>query len=156
MINAIYMHSYIMARISYIRCDDEDVRCVPRVHTQVLVGFVFLDLYVYVCFVARCFSFCYFSIGHCVVCPSLNYVFWLVIGIFKLSFYFWWENNWYFLTLTHLHQIITSILYGTIIMYVKKLLRTFWKKKKTLFHIIHADVLLSLPWLNTCTMNTYV
>jgi hypothetical protein len=30
----------------------------------------------YVCFVDRCFSFCTFSFGHCVVCPSI-YGLWL-------------------------------------------------------------------------------
>jgi hypothetical protein len=28
-----------------------------------------------VCFVDRCLSFCPFSFGHCVVCPSSNYGF---------------------------------------------------------------------------------
>ena len=31
----------------------------------------------YVCFVDRCFSFCNISFGHCVVCPSSIYGFWL-------------------------------------------------------------------------------
>ena len=30
-----------------------------------------------VCVVNRCLSFCPFSFGHCVVCPSLIYIFWL-------------------------------------------------------------------------------
>jgi hypothetical protein len=30
-----------------------------------------------VCFVDRCLSFCPFSFGHCVVCPSSIYGFWL-------------------------------------------------------------------------------
>ena len=43
-----------------------------------LIGFVLLDLLLYrVCFVDRCLSFCPFSFGHCVVCPSLMYGFWL-------------------------------------------------------------------------------
>jgi hypothetical protein len=29
------------------------------------------------CFVDRCWSFCPFTFGHCVVCPSSNYGFWL-------------------------------------------------------------------------------
>ena len=32
---------------------------------------------VYVCFVDRCLSFCAFSFGHCVVCSSSIYGFWL-------------------------------------------------------------------------------
>jgi hypothetical protein len=40
-----------------------------------------------VCFVDRCRSFCPFSFGHCVVCPSI-YRFWLPpFGIFKLFLY---------------------------------------------------------------------
>jgi hypothetical protein len=35
-------------------------------------------------FVDRCLSFCTFSFGHCVVCPSSIYGFWLPLGIFKL------------------------------------------------------------------------
>jgi hypothetical protein len=34
------------------------------------------SLVLYVCFVDRCFSFCIFSFGHCVVCSSI-YGFWL-------------------------------------------------------------------------------
>jgi hypothetical protein len=37
-----------------------------------------------VCFVDRCLSFCPFSFGHFVVCPSSIYGFWLPFGIFKL------------------------------------------------------------------------
>ena len=32
----------------------------------------------YVCFVDRCLSFCTFSFGHCVVCPSSIYRLWLL------------------------------------------------------------------------------
>ena len=35
-------------------------------------------VYIYVCFVDRCFSFCIFSFGHCSVCSSI-YGFWLPI-----------------------------------------------------------------------------
>jgi hypothetical protein len=35
------------------------------------------SLVLYVCFVDRYLSFCPFSFGHCVVCPSLIYEFWL-------------------------------------------------------------------------------
>jgi len=34
-----------------------------------------------VCFVDRCFSFCTFSFGNCVDCPSI-YGFWLPLGVF--------------------------------------------------------------------------
>ena len=46
--------------------------------TPVLVGFrVTRSLVLCVCFVDRCLSFCTFSFGHCVVCSSSNYRFWL-------------------------------------------------------------------------------
>ena len=35
------------------------------------------SLVIYVCFVDRCLSFCTFSFGHCVVCSSSMYGFWL-------------------------------------------------------------------------------
>ena len=35
------------------------------------------SLVFYVCFVDRCLSFCTFSFGHCVVCTSSIYEFWL-------------------------------------------------------------------------------
>ena len=35
------------------------------------------SLVLYLCFVYRCFSFCTFSFGHCVVCSSSIYGFWL-------------------------------------------------------------------------------
>ena len=44
------------------------------------------SLVLYVCFVDRCLSLCTFSFGHCVVCSSSIYGFWLPpFGIFKLS-----------------------------------------------------------------------
>ena len=35
------------------------------------------SLILFVCFVDRCLSLCTFSFGHCVVCPSSIYGFWL-------------------------------------------------------------------------------
>jgi hypothetical protein len=37
-----------------------------------------------VCFVDRCLSFCPFSFGHCVVCPSSIYGFWLPIWFLQI------------------------------------------------------------------------
>jgi hypothetical protein len=37
----------------------------------------YFALVLYVCFVDRCLSFCTFSFGHCVVCSSSLYGFWL-------------------------------------------------------------------------------
>ena len=47
------------------------------------------SLVLYVCFVDRCLSFCTFSFGHCVVCSSSIYRFWLPpFVIFKLFIHF--------------------------------------------------------------------
>jgi hypothetical protein len=55
------------------------------------------SLVLYVCFVDRCLSFCTFSFGHCVVCSSLIYAFWLPL--------------WYLQTL----DIIDKILFRSVI-----------------------------------------
>jgi hypothetical protein len=41
------------------------------------------SLVLYVCFVDRCLSFCTFSFGHCVICSSSIYGFWLPLWYFK-------------------------------------------------------------------------
>jgi len=48
------------------------------------------SLVLYVCFVNRCLFFCTFSFGHCVVCSSPMYGFWLPL--------------WYLQTLLITHQ----------------------------------------------------
>jgi hypothetical protein len=42
------------------------------------------SLVLYVCFVDRCLSFCTFSFGHCVVCSSSIYEFWLLLFLYIL------------------------------------------------------------------------
>jgi hypothetical protein len=59
-------------------------RCVPLVeHLSSLLVFsgvrVAWSLVLYVCFLNRCLSFCTFSFGHCVVCSSSIYRFWLTL-----------------------------------------------------------------------------
>jgi hypothetical protein len=49
------------------------------------------SLVVYVCFVDRCLSFCTFSFGHCVVCSSSIYEFWLLL--WYLQTLFAWAND---------------------------------------------------------------
>ena len=44
------------------------------------------SLIVYVCFVDRCLSFCTFSFGHCVVCSSSIYGFWLPLWYLQTLF----------------------------------------------------------------------
>jgi hypothetical protein len=48
------------------------------------IDFATLCLVLCVCFVDPCLSFCTFSFGHCVVCSSSIYGFWLPLRIFKL------------------------------------------------------------------------
>ena len=54
-----------------------------------------------VCFVDRCLSFCPFSFGHCVVCPSSNYGFWLSLLYLKapliVVWYKWLLSTWFYL-----------------------------------------------------------
>jgi hypothetical protein len=69
-----------------------------------LVGFVSVtrSLFSWVCFVDRCLSFCPFPFGHCVVCPSSIYGFWLPLWYLQgfiysgISYYI---NPWYLQTL---------------------------------------------------------
>ena len=44
------------------------------------------SLVLYVCFVNRCLSFCTFSFGHCVVCSSSIYGFWLPLWYLQTLF----------------------------------------------------------------------
>ena len=44
------------------------------------------SLVLYVCFVDRCLSFCTFSFGHCVVCSSSIYGFWLPLWYLQTLF----------------------------------------------------------------------
>ena len=52
------------------------------------------SLVIYVCFVDRCLYFCPFSFGHCVVCSSSIYGFWLPL--------------WYLQTLLKLFPVVTQ------------------------------------------------
>ena len=45
--------------------------------------YIYLYLVLYVCFVDRCLSFCTFSFGHCAVCSSSIYGFWLPLWFFQ-------------------------------------------------------------------------
>ena len=59
---------------------DQELLTLPE-HMSSPPGFsgvrVTRSLVLYVCFVDRCLSFCTFSLGHCVVCSSSTYGFWL-------------------------------------------------------------------------------
>jgi hypothetical protein len=58
----------------------------PRVFSGVRVT---RSLVLCVCFVDRCLSFCTFSFGHCVVCPSSIYGFWLPLSYFQTLVITW-------------------------------------------------------------------
>ena len=67
-------------------------RCVPLLEQELLtfpehLSFsgvcVTQSLVLCVCFVDRCMSFCPFSCGHCVVCSSSIYGFWLPLWYFQ-------------------------------------------------------------------------
>ena len=47
-------------------------------------------LVLYVCFVHRCLSFCTCSFGHCVVCSSSKYGFWLTLWYLQTLLYYKW------------------------------------------------------------------
>jgi hypothetical protein len=51
------------------------------------------SLVLYVCFVDRCLSFCSFSFGHCVVCSSSIYGFWLPLWYLQTLHGLW--NPWF-------------------------------------------------------------
>ena len=55
------------------------------------------SLVLYVCFVDRCLSFCPFSFGHCVVCSSSIYGFWLPLLVSSNSSYLFNMVEHYFL-----------------------------------------------------------
>jgi hypothetical protein len=61
------------------------------------------SLVVCVCFVDRCLSFCPFSFGHCIVCPSItasDYPFGIFWPLYCLSFnYGFWLPLWYLLAI---------------------------------------------------------
>ena len=74
---------------------------------------VIRSLVLYVCFVDRCLSFCSFSFGHCVVCSSSIYWFWLPLWYLQtllvlLFFFFWPLCSLFFFDLLIL---ITSLWY---------------------------------------------
>ena len=62
---------------------------------------IHVTLVLCVCFVDRCLSFCTFSFGHCVVCPSI-YRFWLPLWYLQTLF----KCNWY-------NRIMYNISYNT-------------------------------------------
>ena len=76
----------VESQYTYLVHCDTNVTVDYWVHPQFLVGFMLLTCWFSVCWIVdRCLSFCPFSFGHCVVCPSSIYGFWLPpFGIIKL------------------------------------------------------------------------
>ena len=77
--------------------DNETYISSTWVHSWFLVGVRgTLFLVLCVCFVDRCLSFCEFSFGHCVVCSSSIYGFWLLLWYPKTllsTLQRRWQNN---------------------------------------------------------------
>jgi hypothetical protein len=68
-----YLRELVFVHFVYFTPDFSGV-CVTR------------SLVLCVCFVDRCLSFCSFSFGHCVVCPSSIYRFWLPLWYLQTHF----------------------------------------------------------------------
>ena len=71
------------------------------------------SLVLYVCFVDRCLSFCTFYFGHCVVCSSSIYGFWLPFWYFQTLLIL---KNWTFIitaaSCSHLNPCYPGICQG--------------------------------------------
>ena len=83
-----------------------------------------------VCFVDRCLSFCPFSFGHCVVCSSSIYVFWLPL--------------WYLQTL--LTQLYKYETFGGDTSQIDLL--TKWKEKETVNFILNVSNAFPMDFLS--------
>ena len=121
----------------YIKCGIVDIiyKCFSFqlsriIRTSVLFYFYlrcFFSTYDYVyyfgvCFVDRCLAFCTFSFGHCVVCSSSIYRFWLPLWyIFKLFLEHWYFSKWF-----HLHSKLKHVMLA-ILENVLSLLSVYWK-----------------------------
>ena len=63
-----------------IQCKTKDSSCHRQNSVQVLSGIRAAQSSVFcVFFVDHCLSFCPFSFGHCIACPSSNYDFWTTL-----------------------------------------------------------------------------
>ena len=65
-------------------------------------------LVLYVCFVDRCLSFCPFSFGHCVVCSSSIYGFWLLLWYLKTLFIHVSPSFFVLFTLSYISSAVSS------------------------------------------------
>ena len=80
------------------------------------------SLVLYVCFVDRCLSFCTFSFGHCVVCSSSIYGFWLPLWCLQTLIWLFRNRN-YKLYPWHMKNNRREYIDGTSCRYVHKILR---------------------------------
>jgi hypothetical protein len=102
------------------------------------------SLVLYVCFVDRCLSFCPFSFGHCVVCSSSIYRFWLPpFGRVKVTFVsVFVYNELYIIMLIRIYFIF---LRSTLFVYCISLIMSFraqfmlivWPTIKFNFSLLH-------------------
>jgi hypothetical protein len=63
-----------------------------------------------VCFVDRCFSFCTLSCGHCVVCSSSIYGFWLLLWYFQTLLTTSFSKLYIFLTTFHFPVAVEALM----------------------------------------------
>ena len=123
---------------------------VPSVFSGVRVT---RSLVVYVCFVDRCLSFCTFSFGHCVVCSSSIYGFWLPLWYLQtllvlLYFFFWPLCCLFFFDIRFLITPLVSSnsfswIAHKVILHIQLLC---YQKKKSLIITSQSCVRLVFPW----------
>ena len=94
------------------------MNCLPFRSTWVFSEVrVIRSLVLCVCFVDRCLSFCPFSFGRCVVCPSSIYAFWLPpFGILDLRILI--TSLWYLQTLLLTYNIYQSNIFVIVKVYL--------------------------------------
>ena len=80
-------------------------------------------LVLYVCFVDHCLSFCPFSFGHCVVCSSLIYGFWLPLWYLQTLLY---KVNTFVSNVNPRFPLVQDIIFIRI--WIKKVFIRIWIK----------------------------
>ena len=95
---------------------------------------MFRFLVLCVCFVDRCLSLCPCSFGHCVVCPSLIYGFWL--PLWYLQTLLAASANYFFLSLP------TMYIVRLLVNKSKASAETYWEEYKHRFNRFHKYLLI--------------
>ena len=89
----------ICVRINIFVCRHGDCSMGYSANTQYLRNSFRYVLVLWVCFVDRCLFFCTFSFGHCVVCSSSIYKFWLSLWYLqtrlRINLFVCRHGDWY-------------------------------------------------------------